>query len=93
MRASIIGHLFPWSCTKGVALPPRQSRRDRTTSKMRTTPTTRENARSDGIISPSTQVVDGLIIPLFKAIRITRTIDIHDLAEVNLNGSLQSSLR
>ena len=29
---------------------------------MRTTPVTRENARSDGIISPSTQVVYGLII-------------------------------
>ena len=41
----------------GVALPLRQSRREKTTSKMRTTPTTRANIGSDRIISPSTQVV------------------------------------
>jgi hypothetical protein len=41
----------------GTALPPCQSQRDRATSSMRTTAATRENARSDGIISPSTQVV------------------------------------
>src|SRR5262249_51253549 len=62
----------------GVAVPPRQSRRDRTTSRMRTTPTTSEKARSNRIISPSTGVVYGLIIPRLEPIRIRRTIDIHD---------------
>ena len=39
---------------------------------------TRENARSGCIISLSTPVVEGLIIPRVEPIRIRRTIAIHD---------------
>src|SRR5919108_1064835 len=66
--------------TTGVALAPRQRRRDRTTSSMRATPTTKANIGSDCLISPSTPVVEGLIIPCVEMIRICRTLGIHDPA-------------
>src|SRR5262245_4329643 len=59
---------------------------------MTTTLTTRANARSDGIISPSTEVIYGLIIPPFEVIRIARMIDIHDRAVRRGGGRLRGAV-
>ena len=51
--------------TTGVALALRQCQRDKTTSQMRATPTTKINIGSHRKISTSMTVVYGLIIPCF----------------------------
>jgi hypothetical protein len=50
-------------------------------TRMRTTAATRKHARLDRIISPSTEVVYGLIIPRFAPIRINSTVHVHDPLE------------
>jgi hypothetical protein len=45
---------------------------------MRTIPTTRETARSDRMLSSSTQAVNRLIIPDLEPSRMSRTFALHD---------------
>lgn len=53
---------------------------------MSTLPTTRETTRSDRIISPSIQVIEGLILPRLNPFGIIRTVPLHDLLR-GLGGS------
>src|SRR5262245_27356193 len=62
----------------GMLLPLRQSRRDKMTSSMRTMPTTRAHIGSDRMISPSIQVVEGMIISCFEHHRYLRALILND---------------
>jgi hypothetical protein len=59
---------------------------------MRNTPVTTERTRSDGIMSPSNQVIAGLILPHVESRRISRTIAIHDRFATGTVARLASSI-